>query len=104
MAPPAQPTINPRHLLVMATVGGLVLATTVLLWVFEVVPFGVFIAVVAAVMVGQAVTVVMLLRGARERASRAGRLPGGTSTVGPDSPGARYGYDPMGDIGRDGRR
>ncbi|WP_152192733.1 hypothetical protein [Georgenia satyanarayanai] len=104
MAPPAQPTINPRHFLAMATVSGVVLSTTALLWVFDLVPFGVFIGVVAALAVGQAVGIVLLQRGARQRASRAERLPGGASTLGPDSPGARYGYDPMGDLGPGGGR
>ncbi len=103
MAPSSpQPTVDPRHFLVMATVGGLVLSGTVLLWVFDVVPFGVFIAVVVAVLVVQTVVVLLLLRGARVRAGRAEGRAGGTSTIGPDSPGARYGYDPMGDLG--GRR
>lgn len=102
MAPTSQPTINPRHFLAMATVSGVVLAATVLLWVFEVVPFGVFAGVVVALAVGQTVGVVLLQRDARQRASRADELPGGASTLGPDSPAARYGYDPMGDA--DGRR
>ncbi|PYG01121.1 hypothetical protein SAMN05216184_102283 [Georgenia satyanarayanai] len=104
MASSSQPTVDSRHFVVMATVSGLVLAATVLLWVVDVVPFGVFLGVLVAVAVAQAVVVMLLLRGARERASRADRLPGGASTIGPDSPGARYGYDPMGDLGQGGRR
>ena len=102
--PPQQPTINPRHFVVTATVFGLLLAATVLLWVFDVVPLGVFIGVVAVLAVAQAVVVLLIMRGARRRASSAGRMPGGTSTVGPESPGARYGYDPMSELDRDQRR
>ncbi|WP_413451491.1 hypothetical protein AA0Y32_15920 [Georgenia phoenicis] len=100
MPPTPQPSINPRHFLVMATVSGVVLATTVLLWVFEVVPFGVFIGVVAALAVGQTVGVVLLQRGASQRHRRASDLTaqGGASTIGPDSPAARYGYDPMREV------
>lgn len=104
MAQPSPSTVNPKHFVVMASISGLVLAAVVLLWIFEVVPFGVFIGGVAAVAVAQTVAIMLLLKGARERASRADRLPGGTSTIGPDSLGARYGYDPMGDVGPGGRR
>ncbi|MCM3662557.1 hypothetical protein M3148_16390 [Georgenia satyanarayanai] len=104
MAPASQPVINPKHIAITATVAGLVLAVAVLLWVFEIVPFGVFIAVLAVVVVSQAGVILVLARSGRERASRVDGPSGGTSTIGPDSPAAGYGYDPMGDIGRDGRR
>jgi len=100
--PTPQPTINPKSFVALATVGGLLLSAAVLLWVFDVVPFEAFIGAVAVVAVGQALVILVLLRKARERANRAGQVPGGASTLGPDGPAARYGYDPMGDL--DGRR
>ncbi len=102
--PPQQPTINPRNFVVLATISGVVLCAIVLLWVLEVVPFGVFIGVVAVVAVAQAVVVFLMMRGARRRASGSDRTPGGASPVGPDGPGARYGYDPMSELDRDQRR
>ncbi len=102
MTPPnqQQPTVNPRHFLVMAMVFGTLLVAAVLLWVLEVISLGVFIGAVAVIAVAQALVVLRIVRGARRRADDGGRTPGGTSTIGPDSPAARYGYDPTDDLRR----
>ena len=104
MAPSSPPTINPRHFIVIASISSVVLVAILLLWLFDVVPVGVFFAGLVVVAVGQGTAVMLLLRSARRRASRAEQPPGGTSTIGPDSPAARYGYDPMDDLGGDSRR
>lgn len=97
---PQQPTINPRHFLVIALVFGTLLVATVVLWVLDVVSVGVFIGVVAVLAAAQFVVVLRIMRSARRRATGADRTPGGTSTIGQDSPSARYGYDPTDDLSR----
>ncbi|WP_324650392.1 hypothetical protein [Georgenia sp. H159] len=93
---PSRPAPLARQFIVIAAVSGVAMVAVVLLWVAEVVSLGVMVAVIAAVGAAELGAVMLLQRRAQQQRARTDRL-GGTSTIGPDSPAARYGYDPMSD-------
>lgn len=101
MQPRTTPVVPPTHLAYLAMVSGVLMSTAVVLWVLDIVSVEVFIAAILVIGLAQGIAFLLVVRRGRQRASRADRLAssGGTSTVGPDGADARYGYDPMADIG-----
>lgn len=99
MQPSPRPGVSPKQFVLVAAVCGTLMVAAVLLWFTDVIPFGAMVGVLVVAGIVELGAIVLLQRRAKQQRSRAERLSleGGTSTIGPDSPDVRYGYDPMGD-------
>ncbi|HLV04183.1 hypothetical protein [uncultured Georgenia sp.] len=92
------PSPQAKQLLAVVWVGGLLTVGLVLLWAADVVPTAVLLGGFVVVFVVEVLMTSRFRRRAAEQLHRRRQQPpGGVSTLGPDSPAAGYGYDPMAD-------